>query len=59
MFLFGFAKSGKADLEPAELAALVTRGARWLGANVAGINRALLDGDLAEVDYEEDEEDQA
>ena len=50
VFLFGFAKSGKANLDADELAELAKRGAVWLGANDAVIQRALTTEELTEVD---------
>ena len=59
VFLFGFAKSGKANLDPAELAELVSRGAVWLGASHAVLERALETEELKEVDCGEDGQSQA
>lgn len=50
VFLFGFAKSGKANLDPDELVALARRGAVWLAAIEAVIERAIAAGELKEVD---------
>ena len=50
VFLFGFAKSGKAKLEPDELADLVQAGARWLHAKDDVIGAAIIDARLMEVD---------
>ena len=56
VFLFGFAKSGKANLEPDEFDALVKRGAIWLGASDAVIERAITTDELKEVDCGEEDE---
>ncbi len=50
VFLFGFAKSGKANLQPDELADLVKAGARWLHAQDDVIEAAIIAGSLMEVD---------
>lgn len=55
VFLFGFAKSRKADLDPDELEALVKRGAVWLGASDAVIERAITMDELKEVDCAEED----
>ena len=49
VFLFGFAKNRKANLDPVELDDLVRRGAIWLAASDAIIERALEAGELKEV----------
>ncbi|MFM9943570.1 MAG: type II toxin-antitoxin system RelE/ParE family toxin [Hyphomicrobiaceae bacterium] len=56
VFLFGFAKSGKSNLDPDELEALAKRGAVWLGATVAVIERALATNELMEVDCSDEDE---
>ena len=53
VFLYGFAKSGKADLTPDELRALAMIGARWLNATEAEIETAIDEDELKEVDYAE------
>lgn len=55
VFLFGFAKSGKANLDPDELEDLARRGAVWLGATDAVIERALATDELKEVDCGDEE----
>jgi len=55
VFLFGFAKNAKADLEPDELDELVKRGAVWLAAKDATIETAVADGSLMEVDCGEED----
>ena len=59
VFLFGFAKSGKASLDPDEFDILSRRGAVWLGASRAVIERALMTDELKEVDCGEDNENTA
>ena len=56
VFLFGFAKSAKADLTPNELSDLAKIGARWFRADVDTIDEALADDRLMEVDYGEEDE---
>jgi hypothetical protein len=50
VFMFGFAKSGKANVDPDELAELAKRGAVWLGVSEALLKRALATDELKEVD---------
>ena len=59
VFLFGFAKSRKANLAPDELAELAKRGAVWLGASDTVIRRALTTDELKEVDCGDEDEAQA
>lgn len=54
VFLFGFAKSDKADLEPDELKELVRRGALWLAADNETIDTAIEDERLLELEYDAD-----
>jgi hypothetical protein len=49
VFLFGFAKSSKANLDAVEHAELARRGAVWLAASDAVIKRALALQELTEV----------
>ena len=56
VFLFGFGKSSKSNLDPDELAELANRGTVWLEASDAVLERALLSEDLMEIDYGEDDE---
>jgi hypothetical protein len=56
VFLFGFAKSGKANLDPDEFAQLAKRGAVWLGVSNAVLERALMTKELTEVDCGDDQE---
>ena len=59
VFLFGFAKSSKANLDPDELAELAKRGAVWLGASEAMIERAIAMQELKEVDCSEEDQKKA
>ena len=54
VFLLGFAKSGKADLKPDELADLAEIGASWLKADNEQIEAALADERLKGVDYDDE-----
>ena len=54
VFLFGFAKSDRADLEPDEVKELVRRGALWLGADNETIDTAIENERLTEIDYDAD-----
>ena len=49
VFLFGFAKSEKADLRPDEQVALARAGVRWLKADDDEIDTAIADDELKEV----------
>ena len=46
VFLFGFAKSRMANLDPGEQAELVKRGAVWIGASDVVIERAITTEEL-------------
>ena len=59
VFLFGFAKNNKANLDPDELDELIKRGAVWLGASDAVVERAITTDELREVDCAEEDEAQA
>jgi hypothetical protein len=56
VFLFGFAKSERANLRPQQLAELKLYAQRWLGLDDETIERAVADGDLSEVHCDETEE---
>ena len=56
VFLFGFAKSDKADLAADELATLAKIGAHWLKAHETEIERALVTDELTEVDCDDEKE---
>ena len=55
VFLFGFAKSRRANLDPDELQELAKRGAVWFTASNTVIDRAIATDELKEVDCGEDE----
>lgn len=55
VFLFGFAKSGKANLDADELDELARRGAVWLEASDAVIERAIATDEMKEVDCGEED----
>lgn len=59
IFLFGFAKSRKANLDADELKVLVRVGSRWLKAHDVEIEKALETDELTEVDCDDEEEAQA
>lgn len=59
VFLFGFAKSERANIRPPQLAELRLYAQRWLGLDDKGIGRAIADGDLNEVHCDEAEEKEA
>ena len=56
VFLFGFAKSERDNIDDDELATLrdITKG--WLAANAGALARAVADGLIQEVEYDEEEE---
>jgi hypothetical protein len=56
VFLFGFAKSARADLKPDEQADLARIGARWLKASEQEIEAAIANVELKEVDCGEEDE---
>ena len=56
VFLFGFAKSEKDDLEPGELRNLMKIGVGWLRAEDDLIDAALEDDRLTEMDYGHEDE---
>jgi hypothetical protein len=58
VFLFGFAKSERANIRPHQLAELRLYAQRWLGFDDKGIGRAIADGDLNEVQCDEAEEEE-
>lgn len=50
VFLFGFAKSDRANISNADLQALRLIGANWLAAPSEALANALADGDLEEIE---------
>jgi hypothetical protein len=55
VFLYGFAKNDRDNIEDDELQALRAIGANWLAASVEVVRQALDDGDLEEIDHDDDE----
>jgi hypothetical protein len=53
VFLYGFAKSERENIDDDELATLQDIAAGWLKANDAKLGRAIADGFVQEVDYEQ------
>jgi hypothetical protein len=49
VFLFGFAKSERADVRPDQLALLKLYAQRWLGLDDVKVSTAVSDGELREV----------
>jgi hypothetical protein len=58
VFLFGFAKSARANVEDDELATARDIARGWLEAENTALAKALQDGIIQEVAYDENEEDQ-
>ncbi len=56
IFLFGYAKSDKADLSPDEIEDLVEIGASWLNAIEQEIEEAVADERLKEIQYGAEDE---
>jgi hypothetical protein len=54
VFLLGFAKSARANIDDDELASLQVIAKGWLTADSAAVNRALEAGLIQEVKYEEE-----
>jgi hypothetical protein len=57
VFLFGFAKSARANVEDDELATARDIARGWLTADDKALTRAIEDGLIQEVDYGEEKED--
>ena len=53
IFLYGFAKSERENIDDDELATLQDIAAGWLKANDAKLGRAITDGIVQEVDYDQ------
>lgn len=51
VFLYGFAKNERDNIDPDELADLRELAESWLTASVEQIGRSLVDGSLQEVEY--------
>jgi len=56
VFLFGFAKSARANVDEDELATAREIAKAWLDANAKAIAKALAEGIIEEVDHGEKEE---
>jgi hypothetical protein len=56
VFVFGFAKSERENVEDDELATLRDIAKGWLEADATALARAVADGLIREVDYDEEEE---
>ena len=56
MFVYGFAKRERENIEPDELVTLREIAAAWLRADLKAIAQALKDGALKEVTYDEKKE---
>jgi hypothetical protein len=56
VFLFGFAKSDRANIDADELATLRDLAKAWLAADATALARALTEGRVQEVDHDEEEE---
>jgi hypothetical protein len=56
VFLFGFAKSARGNVEDDELATARDIARAWLGADSNALRRAIDDGLIQEVNYGEEEE---
>ena len=55
VFLYAFAKSDRDNIEDDELEALRTIGANWLAASAELVGQAIEDGDLKEIEHDDDE----
>jgi hypothetical protein len=54
VFLYGFAKNERDNIDPDELQVFRTIGANWLAANAATITQAIEDGDLQEIAHDDE-----
>ncbi|WP_183754880.1 type II toxin-antitoxin system RelE/ParE family toxin [Pseudochelatococcus contaminans] len=55
VFLYGFAKSDRDNIDDDELEALRTIGANWLAASADLVGQAIEDGNLKEIEHDDDE----
>lgn len=55
VFLYAFAKSDRDNIDDDELEALRTIGANWLAASAELVGQAIEDGDLKEIEHDDDE----
>lgn len=56
VFLYGFAKRERENIDPDELATLRELAAAWLAADSKQITQALNEGTLQEVAYDQNQE---
>ena len=54
VFLYGFAKNERDNIDPDELQVFRTIGANWLAADAATITQAIEDGDLQEITHDDE-----
>jgi hypothetical protein len=54
VFLYGFAKNERDNIDSDELQVFRTIGANWLAANAATIKQAIEDGDLQEITHDDE-----
>jgi len=54
VFLYRFAKNGLENISPDQLQTFRTIGANWLAASAATITRAIDDGELQEIDHDDE-----
>jgi len=55
VFLYGFAKNDRDNIDPDELQTFRTIGANWLAAEAERLMRAVDAGDLQEIDHDDEE----
>jgi hypothetical protein len=55
VFLFGFAKSDRENIEPDELTTVREIARDLLAANNEGLARAIAEGELQELSYDDEE----
>jgi hypothetical protein len=55
VFLYGFAKNDLDNIGADQLQTFRTIGANWLAASAATITRAIDDGELQEIDHDDEE----
>ena len=55
VFLYAFAKSDRDNIDDDELEALRTIGGNWLAASAELVGQAIEDGDLKEIEHDDDE----
>jgi hypothetical protein len=56
VFLYGFAKRERENIDPGELVTLREIAAKWLAADARHIAQALNEGVLQELTYDEEKE---